>query len=277
MRGDKGSATQIDRGSMMDRPWGLTLGELGVALRSVQLTLRSDEKIFRINFDRGVIISAISPVPADSVARVALTSQLITPAQVNDVKRRIAEAPNADEVDALAAVVRLTAEQTRALRTKLLTQRAARTFSVERGDFAIEERTPLPVVAKQVGVDVRTIVYAGARLNLSELRLALDLRQFGTRFALKPEVIDELPRYGFTRTERPVLEALRRGTSVPELEANQRDLDPRIAMAVIYALASCDALISLDQATAVARTMTPAEIPLLGLTPTPQADRKHVV
>jgi hypothetical protein len=242
MHGDEGSATQTIRGAVSDRPWGLTLGALGTAARSVLLTLRSDQKVFRIVFDRGVVIAASSPVPADSVARIALTSHLITPAQINDIKRRIAAAPGADEVDVLAEAAGLSSEQARALRQRLVTQRAARTFSALRGEYEVAERAPLPAAQGPTGVDVRIIIYMGARTNLTELRLGLDLRQLGTRFALKPDALRELPRYGFTRTERPVLEALRRGTSLQELEANQRELDPRVAQSVIYALASCDAL-----------------------------------
>jgi hypothetical protein len=267
MHGDEGSAMQIIRGAVSDRPWGVTLGALGDGARTVLLTLRSDEKVFRIVFDRGVVIAASSPVPADSIARVALTSHLITPAQVDDVKHRLAAAPCSDEGDVLAEMAALSPEQLRALRRRLVTQRAARTFSVERGEYELEERAPLPAGPGALGVDIRAVIYTGARMNLSELRLALELRRLGTRFALKPGMLDELPRYGFARTERPVLEALRRGTSLPELEANQRDLDPRVAQAVIYALASCDALMVAESLASGSGALPP----MVGRTPTPQA------
>ncbi|HSK03922.1 MAG TPA: hypothetical protein VK932_21865, partial [Kofleriaceae bacterium] len=228
--------------------------------RTVQLTLRSDEKVFRISFDRGAVMAASSPLAADSATRVALASHLIAPAQVRDLERRIAAAPGADEIDVIVAAARLSPEQARVLRRRLVARRAARTFAVERGSYELEERTPLPVA--QEGVDVRGVIYAGARTHLSELRLALDLRRFGTRFALKPDLLDELPRYGFTRAERPVLEALRRGTSLPELEANQRELDPRIARAVIYALASCNALLPAEALANGTGAMPPITVPV---------------
>jgi hypothetical protein len=267
MHADDGSATQLFQGAVSDRPWGLTLGALGTARRTVQLTLRADERVFRIELDRGVVIAASSPVAADSVARVALAIGLIEPAQVDAVKRRLAQAPHEDEVGALASVARLSPEQARALRCKLITQRAARTFSVERGAYALEERVPRPAAQSGGGVDIRPVVYAGARVHLSELRLAVELGQLGDRFALKPDAIEQLPRYGFTLVERPVLEALRRGTSLAELEANQRELDPRVARAVLYALASCDALMPAERLANGSGAMRP----IVGRTPTPQS------
>jgi hypothetical protein len=259
MHGYEGPATHT-QGADKNRPWGLTLGSLGLGGRSVLLTLRAEEKVFRVVFDRGIVIAASSPVAADSVARVALTTQLITPAQVDDVKRRLAASPGADEVDVLATVARLPVEQVRALRRRLIVQRAARTFSVERGAYELDERAPLPVVGLDIGVDVRTVIYTGARTNLSELRLAIELRQLGRRFALRPDAIEDLRRYGFTRAERPVLEALRRGTSLAELQENQRELDPRIAQAVIYALASCDALMVTENIAKGSGAMPPIRV-----------------
>jgi hypothetical protein len=251
----------LAQGAVSDRPWGLTLGALGVARRTVQLTVRADERVFRIELDRGVVITASSPLAADSIARVALTSGLITPAQVDEVKRRLTEAPQADEVGVVAVIARLSLEQACALRRKLIAQRAARTFSVERGTYAIEERGPRPAAPVGAGVDVRLVVYTGARTYLSELRLALELRQLGKRFALKPDALEELPRYSFTLVERPIIEALRRGTSLAELEANQRDLDPRVARAVLYALASCDALLPAEQLGRGSGAMAPIVVP----------------
>ena len=238
MRDDVKSAMHT-RGAVADRPWGLTLGALGLGARTVQLTLRAEDKVYRVAFDRGVVVAASSPLAVDSVCRVALTNHHITPAQVKDIKRRVAAAPTLDEVDVLAAAVRLTPEQTRMLRTRLVTQRAARTFSVDHGQYEIEDRAPLSVA--YAGIDIRSVIYQGVRMNLSEERLAFDLREFGTRFVLKC-AIEDLACFGFTASERPILDALLVGTSLPEFEAAHRQIDPRAVKTVIYALASCDAL-----------------------------------
>lgn len=268
MLSDGTSATV--RGAVTDRPWGITLGALGVEARTVQLTLRAGEdKIYRIVFDRGVVVAASSPHPSDAVTRVALTSHQITPAQVNDVKRRILAAPSLDEVDVLAAAVRLTADQARALRIRLVTQRAARTFAIDRAEYEIEDREPFPVA--EGGIDIRSVIYMGVRMNLSDERLAYDLRQLGTRFKLEAAAEDELSRFGFTRAERPILDALKLGTSLPELEAVNREIDPRAAQAVVYALACCGVLRQLAPPAKRLELPLPADPPLDPPTPIPVA------
>lgn len=240
-------------GSVAERPWGQTLAALAAGERTAQLVLRADDKTFAIDVERGVVVGASSPLAADSVTRVALTSHHITPGQVNDVRRRLALAPTLDEVDVLAAAVQLTTDQARTLRTRLWTQRAARTFAVERGDYEIIERAPLPL-APEVEVDLRSVIFTGARMYLSDDRLAVDLRALGSRFALKTAALDDLPRYGFGRADRPILDALMAGTSLPELDASHREIDPRAVQAVVYALGACDALELIDEAVPVAET-----------------------
>src|SRR6185503_3864329 len=94
-----------------------------------------------------------------------------------------------------------------------------------------------------VRVDHRHVIYLGVRTNLSEQRLIDDLRQLGSFFVLKPEAVDEVPRFGFDASAEPALEALKVGTSLPELEASHREIDPRTAQAIIYALVSCTACV----------------------------------
>jgi hypothetical protein len=49
----------------------------------------------------------------------------------------------------------------------------------------------------------------------------------------------ELPEYGLAGHELPILDDLRVGTTLPELEAKYREIDPRNMQALIYALVSC--------------------------------------
>src|SRR6185436_2599098 len=163
---------------------------------------------------------------------------LIAPTQSADLMRRIAAAPERDEIEVLSEAARLTLDQVVRLRRKVIAQRAARTFSVESGEFVIDSNVEIPILTG-LAIDVRSVIYLGARINLSERRLAEELRQLGGRFALKPEAADELRSFGFTDAEQPILDALRAGISLAELEARYRDLDPRIARAVIYSLVSC--------------------------------------
>ena len=269
------------RGSITDRPWGLTLGAISQRRHTGQLMIESDGKRYGVAFDDGAIVAATSPLAADAIARIALTNHLITSTQVPDITRRLAASPDRDEVDVLADAVRFSPDQVLKLRLRLVAQRAARTFSIERGDFVLDDQIALPVYSG-VSIDHRHVIYLGVRTNLSEQRLLGDLRQLGSHFVLKPEAIDELPRFGFESSAQPVLDALRSGTSLPELEAAHRELDPRFAQAIIYSLVSCSACMMPPRTAALAashaRTATTDE-PVTARTGTlpmkPAAPRKE--
>ena len=229
---------ELARGQVTDRPWGMTLWALEVRQLTGQLTLRAEGKRYCIAFDHGAVVAATSPLASDSAARVALIHHLIAPAQAADLTRRIAAAPGRDEIELLAEVVGLTLDQTMRLRRWVIEQRAARTFSIDEGELVVDSITDIPVLSG-FAIDARSVIYLGARMNLSEQRLGDELRRVGLQFKLAHGAEDELPHFGFGEAERPIIEALQAGTSLAELEARHRDLDPRHAQAVIYALVCC--------------------------------------
>ncbi len=230
---------ELVRGQISDRPWGLTFGQFGLREITGQLTVHaSDGRDYRVAFAHGAIVGASSPQPADAVTRIAMTSGLITSTQVATVAKQIAATPEIDEIALLASAARLQVEQIAALRRKVIAQRASRTFSIEAGSFVVDDTTTIPV-APDAAVDVRMVILQGARLNLSELRLVTELRELGSHFTLGETALDHASWFGIETLELPILQALKGGTSLPEIEARHREIDPRTVQAVVYALVAC--------------------------------------
>lgn len=231
---------ELARGTVADRPWGRTLGALGMRGLTGQLTLFADNRRYCTAFVRGAVVGATSPLPTDSAVRVALTSHLISSTQVADIARRSAAQPERDEIDVLAELARLSPDQAMRLRRRCVAQRASRTFSIDRGEFLVDDEIQMYVVPGSE-LDIRAVIYLGARQNLSEQRLASELGQIGTWFLLKADVIEDLPQYGFQEAERPVLEMLREGADLSELERAAPGIEQRMVRSVVYSLASCNA------------------------------------
>lgn len=265
----------VVRGTVNDRPWGVTLAALGLEGKTGELTLFEGDRVYRVTFLNGAIVAATSPMPADSAVRVALTNKQITPAQASQLKGAVRGAgKEADEVGVIAQLLGWSAPQADLLRQETIARCAARTFAVERGDYLLEDRPEKLVrrlgalaagAAASGHVDFRAVVYLGARRHLADQRLAFDLRLLGSWFVLKPKTVVDLSGFGFTDAEVPVLEALRGGTNLAALEAKNRELDPRAIQAVIYALATCDALVCCEPP---AMTTTAGEVPPRPVAPT---------
>jgi hypothetical protein len=239
--GEDGDVAELARGSVSDRPWGRTFAALGLRGLTGQLTLVAEGRRFLVAFQSGAVVAAASPLASDAAVRVALTSHLVSSSQVPEISRRQAAAPERDEIDLIAELARLGPDHALRLRRRVIAQRAARTFSINHGEFVITDEIELAILPG-CELDVRAVIYMGARTNLSELRLATELDKLGSRFRLRPALDDDLPQFGFTDLEQPVVERLRDGGSVGEIEEFATSfVDGRTVRAVVYALAVCNA------------------------------------
>ncbi|MEP6863230.1 MAG: DnaJ domain-containing protein [Deltaproteobacteria bacterium] len=202
-----------------------------------QVTVTSEAKPYRIAFARGAVVGATSPLASDAAVRLALTGGLVSSTQVADITRRVAASPHRDEIEVIAEAARLAADQAQKLRRRLVAQRAARTFSLDKGDFVIEDAITIPVVPGSE-LDVRTVIHMGARNNLAEVRLAQELALFGAWFKLLPDAIPDLSQFGFTETDKPVLQELIGGANLADIEGDHPEVGERGVRAIVYALAA---------------------------------------
>src|SRR5262245_44963792 len=103
---------EIDRGTVMDRPWGMTLGALGARRCTGQLTLVDPQgRSYCVAFDHGAVVGASSPLPGDSAVRIASVNQLVATNLLPEIARRIAASPDRDDVEIVAETARLSIDQ----------------------------------------------------------------------------------------------------------------------------------------------------------------------
>src|SRR5688572_24617039 len=96
-------AMELARGHVTDRPWGQTLGALGMRNLSGQLTLQSDDgNQYCIAFYSGAVIGATSPLATDSAARIAVTNHLMLANQIGLLGRAQVAHPELDEFELIA-------------------------------------------------------------------------------------------------------------------------------------------------------------------------------
>jgi hypothetical protein len=232
---------ELARGRTTDRPWGRTLSTLATRGLSGQLDVLADGRAYSIAFQGGVVVGAASPLPNDSAVRVAMTMGLVSSTQVSDLSRRLAAAAGRDEIEVIAEAMRLPADQALRLRRRVLAQRAARTFSIESGEFVIVDKVSVPVVPG-AELDIRSVVYLGARGNLTDLRLDAELSHMGTTFQLKADAAGDLPYFGFADGDRVILQRLSRGASLADLQTAAPEIDAHTQRAIVYALVTCGAV-----------------------------------
>ncbi|MCX5747674.1 MAG: J domain-containing protein [Proteobacteria bacterium] len=232
---------ELARGKVEDRPWGRTFGALALRGITAQLTLVADGKSYRVAFHGGAVVGAQSPLASDAAVRIALTSNLISSSQVAEIGREITAAPTRDEIDVIVERARLGPDQALRLRRRTVAQRAARSFAIERGEFVIDDQVTIPTVPGSE-LDPRAVIYLGARQNLAEGRLAVELGQIGAWFQLRPEAVEDLGQFGFAEADHPILAQLLVGADLVALE-QLPGIEPRMVRAVLYALASFNACV----------------------------------
>jgi hypothetical protein len=247
--------SELVRGELTDRPWGLTLGALALRGLTGRLVLPGDG--YTIAFHDGAVVGAASKDPRDAAVRIAATSTLVTPPQVNTILKR---AKGRDEIEVIVEVAKLGIEQVDRLRRRVYAQRTARTFALERGVFVVDDAPPESTTS---AVDIRPIIYLGAHSHMSDERLTAALDGLGSFFRLKDGAKDDVARFGFTDSEREVMTLLEEGASIDDLVAAHPRMDRRSLLAMVYALVSSLALEIAEPPSARgrARTRGKASIP----------------
>jgi hypothetical protein len=230
----------LARGAIHDRPFGKTVGTIALRGVSGQLTAESDGAEYAIVFEHGHIVAARSPNVADSARAIALGLDLLQPTQVATVEQWLDAVPDADVIQVIAQVALMSSDEVHRLRRRVIAQRAARAIAIEHGEFVLSSTVSLEV-HPNCEMHVGGIIYQSARMYHGDTRLRQIVAALGSRFELRTEYAD-IPYFGFGDAERSALHALSGGVTLDTLLQLRNDTDREVALAVVYALASCGAV-----------------------------------
>jgi len=247
----------VATGTIADRPFGRTFAAIAQRRFTGDLRLQAGTQRHVIGFRDGALVAAEGRHPADSAVKTALAAGLITSSQASEIVRAVR--PESDDVAVVGELARLGPEHVMRLRRRVLANRAMRLFAAEAGEFALDDTPALPV-PEVVPIDVRVIIYQGARAHFADERFTRELAALGDTFRLAVEP-DALDGFGFGEIEGAILEVLAaRALGPAALLDALPDAEPRVALAVLYAVATygyCE----IGGARAAAPTRPPAKPP----------------
>ncbi len=232
---------EIARGIAGDPPWPELFATLASAGEPCELVVETGAQVHRVAFADQAVVAASSPLASDSALRVMRTMGVITPAMMPTVASRIAAMPSADPIEVLAAVAQLPAETALLMRRRAIAVAATRVFALSSGSFRASHEITLPI-KRGTAIDVRALIYEGVRTHLTDAQLAGTVAPHGTSFVLRPEVCDDLPQFGFSPAEMPVLAALRGGATLADLARHHPEVGARGVNAIVTALLAARAL-----------------------------------
>lgn len=233
---------QVASGHVRDRPFARTIYALVARRFTGEVTLEEAGRTYRVAWQDGVVVAAASPLPSDSLARVAVDAGVLTQAQLTDVLA--ATARGMGEREALSSIGELTPDRVVALQRRALAHRAMRMFAVPSASFTMDDAVALGVDADVPPLDGRWVIYNGLRNHYDEARLRSELEFLaGQAVRLRPEALSVLAAFGFVDGDRALLAALRdRPLTLEDLGAGETEAERCARLSVVYALAASSCL-----------------------------------
>ncbi|MEZ4398551.1 MAG: DnaJ domain-containing protein [Kofleriaceae bacterium] len=222
----------VATGAIADRPLPRTFATIAARRFTGELTIDAGGRRYRIDWRDGAVVGAASPHPADSAAKIAITLGVLSSTQAGEVARVIADNPGCDEVEVVAKVARLTSDMVGRLARRLVATRAARIFTVDAGEFQLDDSPPLAAVQP---VDARWVMYSGVRMHYSIDRLHQEVAAMASAIQLVAGA--DLTAFGFGEAEADALARLHAGRL--NLAPTPIGLDVRVVESIALVLLAC--------------------------------------
>ncbi|MCG8417866.1 MAG: DnaJ domain-containing protein [Proteobacteria bacterium] len=234
----------VARGHVRDRPFARTIYAIGAKQFTGDLIMTQGGRSYRITWERGAIIGAESPSPADSLERVALTAGLVTSTQLGDAVRIARTRPEVSHLQALVEVAHLSPQQVLTVKRRALAHRAVRVFALGEATFVLDDRPTLARDRDVAPLSPRWLIYHGLRTHYSEERLEGELASaLGAAFQLAAQSRRWLGEYGLGADAKGcVAELEQRALTLDEIAAAFPRMTRKAIQVLIYALLATDAL-----------------------------------
>jgi Flp pilus assembly protein TadD len=201
-----------------------------------EISIDGEGKRYVVGFDGGAVVSAVSPLINDSAVRLAMNYGNLTAGQVQAVSKQLAD-QGGDDIELVIQLARMSEDNASRFRRRVVAQKAIRTFAVERGSFMITDEHIVPWNPASA-IDVRAIIFLGARTHMAERRMLQDLASMGARFHCPPSAEAELPQFAFSDAEQPIVDLLTAGyCDLGQIEEAGAGREMKSVWAVAYALA----------------------------------------
>ena len=238
---------------MSELAWGSKLAELAPQRFSGELRVQADSQWYWISFADGSVVNAASPAPGDTAARIAVSMHVITASQAHEVALRASADRRRDELDLIANISQMSDLDRDTFEADVIVRRAARTFALTTGKLTVSTLATLKPT--RYAIPIQAVIFVGARMHMAEDKLARELREMGTFFKLVPDT--DTSAYSFTDAEHAVVNSLREGASIDELEAKHRDVESRTLQAIAYSLVCTSAAVATTPRATPRKTNSP--------------------
>jgi len=233
---------EITQGKVNERPFARLVYTLAARRFNGDLTVTEGHLHFIVGWKDGLVVSARSPLPEDSIGKIAVASGLLNEAQLHDITRRAA-LRRISASEALLQIGNLSSAQLSQLKQRVFARQAERIFGFEKATFTLRATSQLTQKPHTLPLDPRWLILHGLRHHYPLDRLQREIKAMLNRhFALRTSI--SLRPFGFSKEESTILDQICEDTHTAlNLVAKlSKSHSQKSILVVVYALAATNCL-----------------------------------
>ncbi len=202
-------------GKIGDRPFARTFYSIGHKRFSGFLHIEYQSKFYEIGWKDGFCVQGSSPMPADSILRVALTKKMVSATVAGSLQKTLVNKKPMEAAIELVSALRLTGIQKRELMEAHFFGILSRVFSLKNGVFTL---SPGEVPFSEFRCDPRVAMLQGISSHYSTDRLLSELHRMSMmNVRCRGNIQTHLDAFGFSTQQKEFLETLKQGARYSDL------------------------------------------------------------